>query len=285
MLDEDQGKPYLDRYGQDARRRLVQLRRQRRAFHRPGQCREPQGRRPRQSRQRAARVARRRPQGPLGGSSRSSSSRTSRCGRLSGMGMGHRRWRAGPWLPQALRLGDRAQRSHSSGHAEGRGQRDLSHRALDRVPAARAWHGAVARPDKVAATNCAACSGSPASRSSRTSSVSPSSTRQFRSEYGHDDDQSPDETARGRRPAAYFHAAAPASAEEIAVKIGNFAFGPQELKVKAGTTVTWTNEDDVPIRSCRRARSTPKCSIPTGSTHSPSRRRAPTNISALYIRT
>ena len=46
--------------------------------------------------------------------------------------------------------------------------------------------------------------------------------------------------------AAHLHAAAPASAEEIAVKIGNFTFGPQELKVKAGTTVTWTNEDDIP---------------------------------------
>ncbi len=46
--------------------------------------------------------------------------------------------------------------------------------------------------------------------------------------------------------AAYLHAAAPASAEEVAVKIGNFTFGPQELKVKAGTTVTWTNEDDIP---------------------------------------
>jgi amicyanin len=45
---------------------------------------------------------------------------------------------------------------------------------------------------------------------------------------------------------AYLHAAAPASAEEVAVKIGNFTFGPQELKVKAGTTVTWTNEDDIP---------------------------------------
>jgi len=46
--------------------------------------------------------------------------------------------------------------------------------------------------------------------------------------------------------ATYLFAAAPAGAEEIAVKIGNFTFGPQELKVKAGTTVTWTNEDDIP---------------------------------------
>jgi amicyanin len=38
----------------------------------------------------------------------------------------------------------------------------------------------------------------------------------------------------------------PALAEDVAVKIGNFTFGPQEVKVKAGTTVTWTNEDDIP---------------------------------------
>ena len=30
------------------------------------------------------------------------------------------------------------------------------------------------------------------------------------------------------------------------VKIDNFSFGPQELKVAAGTTVTWTNRDDIP---------------------------------------
>jgi amicyanin len=42
-------------------------------------------------------------------------------------------------------------------------------------------------------------------------------------------------------------AGAPAfAADATAVKIGNFTFGPQELKVKAGTTVTWTNEDDIP---------------------------------------
>ncbi|MGB7687969.1 MAG: cupredoxin family copper-binding protein [Pseudolabrys sp.] len=43
-----------------------------------------------------------------------------------------------------------------------------------------------------------------------------------------------------------FLAATPAPAEDVAVKIGNFTFGPQELKVKAGTTVTWKNEDDIP---------------------------------------
>ncbi|MGW3168588.1 cupredoxin domain-containing protein [Streptomyces sp. NPDC001153] len=36
-------------------------------------------------------------------------------------------------------------------------------------------------------------------------------------------------------------AAAPVSANAVAIK--NFAFSPATLKVKAGTTVTWTNED------------------------------------------
>ena len=30
------------------------------------------------------------------------------------------------------------------------------------------------------------------------------------------------------------------------VKIDNFAFGPQSLTVKVGTTVIWTNRDDIP---------------------------------------
>ena len=30
------------------------------------------------------------------------------------------------------------------------------------------------------------------------------------------------------------------------VKIDNFSFGPNELKVAVGTTVTWTNRDDIP---------------------------------------
>jgi plastocyanin len=46
--------------------------------------------------------------------------------------------------------------------------------------------------------------------------------------------------------AVLLFAATPALAADAAVKIGNFTFGPQELKVKAGTTVAWTNEDDIP---------------------------------------
>ncbi|MGA9352290.1 MAG: cupredoxin family copper-binding protein [Terriglobales bacterium] len=32
----------------------------------------------------------------------------------------------------------------------------------------------------------------------------------------------------------------------VAVQIDNFSFTPQEIKVKAGTTITWTNHDDIP---------------------------------------
>ena len=37
-----------------------------------------------------------------------------------------------------------------------------------------------------------------------------------------------------------------AQAADLAVKIDNFTFGPQQLAVKVGDTVTWTNEDDIP---------------------------------------
>src|SRR4029078_3252696 len=32
----------------------------------------------------------------------------------------------------------------------------------------------------------------------------------------------------------------------VSVTIDNFVFGPERLTVKAGTTVTWTNRDDIP---------------------------------------
>jgi plastocyanin len=38
-------------------------------------------------------------------------------------------------------------------------------------------------------------------------------------------------------------ASSPASAD---VKIDNFSFGPQTITVTPGTTVTWTNRDDIP---------------------------------------
>jgi len=36
------------------------------------------------------------------------------------------------------------------------------------------------------------------------------------------------------------------SAANAAVKIDNFAFGPQTITVPVGVTVTWTNSDDIP---------------------------------------
>jgi plastocyanin len=37
-----------------------------------------------------------------------------------------------------------------------------------------------------------------------------------------------------------------AGADNLPVKIDNFSFTPQRLTVKAGTAVTWTNQDDIP---------------------------------------
>jgi plastocyanin len=34
--------------------------------------------------------------------------------------------------------------------------------------------------------------------------------------------------------------------EEVKVNIDNFTFEPKDLTVKVGTTVTWTNRDDIP---------------------------------------
>ena len=36
------------------------------------------------------------------------------------------------------------------------------------------------------------------------------------------------------------------SASNAEVNIDNFSFAPQELSVTVGTTVTWTNRDDIP---------------------------------------
>src|SRR5271154_4691779 len=56
--------------------------------------------------------------------------------------------------------------------------------------------------------------------------------------------------ARGENasPALGQPAAAEASAEAkaVEVKIDNFKFGPEALTVPVGTTVTWTNRDDIP---------------------------------------
>ena len=49
-----------------------------------------------------------------------------------------------------------------------------------------------------------------------------------------------------RAGAGSLPAAAQQKADMTEVKIDNFSFGPAELKVPVGTTVTWTNHDDIP---------------------------------------
>ena len=58
--------------------------------------------------------------------------------RLCRLGLGHRRRHASADAPEAVRLGDGAQRAHPPDRAEGRRQHDLPHRTLDRVSAAGA---------------------------------------------------------------------------------------------------------------------------------------------------
>jgi plastocyanin len=43
-----------------------------------------------------------------------------------------------------------------------------------------------------------------------------------------------------------FLGSAHAYAEDTNITIDNFTFAPAELTVKVGTTVTWTNHDDIP---------------------------------------
>src|SRR4051812_28096579 len=47
-------------------------------------------------------------------------------------------------------------------------------------------------------------------------------------------------------PAPVLLPATTAHADDMEVHIDNFVFQPAELKIKVGTTVTWTNRDDIP---------------------------------------
>ncbi len=53
----------------------------------------------------------------------------------------------------------------------------------------------------------------------------------------------PQASSAPAQPAA---TAQPASAETVRASIDNFSFAPKQLTVKAGTTVVWTNKDDIP---------------------------------------
>jgi len=71
------------------------------------------------------------------------------------------------------------------------------------------------------------------------------------------------------------------------VSIDNFTFSPKELKVKAGTTVTWTNHDDIPhgIASSNNAFKKSKAATLTTAIPLSSPRRGPTNTSVIYTPT
>jgi plastocyanin len=43
-----------------------------------------------------------------------------------------------------------------------------------------------------------------------------------------------------------FAAGAQQQVQTLEVKIDNFSFGPAQITVPVGTTVTWTNRDDIP---------------------------------------
>ena len=46
--------------------------------------------------------------------------------------------------------------------------------------------------------------------------------------------------------AGHVAASAQQKPDTMEVKVDNFTFGPAELTVKVGTTITWTNRDDIP---------------------------------------
>jgi amicyanin len=55
--------------------------------------------------------------------------------------------------------------------------------------------------------------------------------------------------------------AAPARADNVQVTIDNFTFQPQEITVKVGDTITWTNRDDIPHNVRATGGATWKCPV------------------------
>jgi hypothetical protein len=111
LIDETPGKFYLERYGK------------------------------------ATRLARRRCEGPLRIYAYRRLRSYSAVDDLQGLGLGHRRCRAGIVDPQTVWFGDGAQRSYSSSHTEGGGQHVIPHRAVDGLSAAGARSGCCAGAD------------------------------------------------------------------------------------------------------------------------------------------
>ena len=62
--------------------------------------------------------------------------------------------------------------------------------------------------------------------------------------------------------------AGPAAAAEAQVHIANFTFAPATLTVPVGTTITWTNDDDIPHLVTERDGAFSSEALDTGDTYS-----------------
>ena len=150
-------------------------------------------------------------------------------------------------LPQKIWLSHCPQRPHPSSDAEGGGQCHVPHCALDRVPAAGARHRAFAGADESAGRQ-AAHHARHRQRHVQAERAAPRRHRYAAARLSANMFKSTSlmNVVVAGITAFLLLAVVPARAETAAVKIGNLTFGPQELKVKSGTTVVWVNEDDIP---------------------------------------
>ena len=140
---------------------------------------------------------------------------------VSRVGLGHRRQRARAVVSEAVWIGVGAERPHPSGHAEGRRPRHVPHRHVDGVPAAGAGHGAVAGADEGGRRSAAEGARAVADVVSRRQSSDRDHRRAARSR-----------DADGGRATTS--------------SMDNFSFAPATASVPVGSTITWTNRDDVP---------------------------------------
>jgi plastocyanin len=62
--------------------------------------------------------------------------------------------------------------------------------------------------------------------------------------------------------------ASPLVAAETVVKIDNFTFTPDSMEIPAGTTVVWTNEDDIPHTIANAERQFKSHALDTGDSFS-----------------
>ena len=148
---EDDGKQYLERYGKGTKGAgWYSFDKKGVHFVGPGERDEPESWRTRNARPRSTGMAGTRREASEG-------EHTDRCLRahsavdsVSGLGMGHGRQRAGARIFEEVRFGFRVERTHPSGDAESRRQRDVSHRGFDGVPTTCAGTGAFAGTDESA---------------------------------------------------------------------------------------------------------------------------------------